>query len=301
MRAVFDIRSDSGYDDDLTHRYWFDSRYRPEADRALGDWIKYRQLRRGGGREGYHAAARLAQIERDAADPDTACAVMSDYLPFDSVVPLRHGFGLAEEKPQSLAPPSRHGATLQGRAISIITDVEFAAIVHAGLALTLSTANVTRLDLDRESTDDDAAALFAAVPEEQERRIVACLTNKTIRKASFRRGVLDAYDHRCAFTGTLLIKDGRAEVEAAHLMPVAEHGPDVVQNGIALARTVHWLFDNHMLAVSEDWRLLIASDGVPDEIHVWLQHSRDSITLPGNQVHWPHAKYLKRHRDRFVG
>jgi putative restriction endonuclease len=33
---------------------------------------------------------------------------------------------------------------------------------------------------------------------------------------------------------------------------VAEGGPDVVQNGIALSATAHWLFDRHLIALTDD-------------------------------------------------
>jgi putative restriction endonuclease len=32
---------------------------------------------------------------------------------------------------------------------------------------------------------------------------------------------------------------GRAEVQAAHIRPVADNGPDSVRNGLALSSTIH--------------------------------------------------------------
>jgi hypothetical protein len=63
-----------------------------------------------------------------------------------------------------------------------------------------------------------------------------------MRDANFRYHVCGAYENRCAVTGLAIINGGgRAEVQAAHIWPVAAGGPDVVQNGIALSSTVHWL------------------------------------------------------------
>ncbi len=53
------------------------------------------------------------------------------------------------------------------------------------------------------------------------------------RDRSFRRVVLRAYDERCAISGLKLTNGGgRAEVDAAHVRPVKEDGPDAVANGL---------------------------------------------------------------------
>jgi len=71
----------------------------------------------------------------------------------------------------------------------------------------------------------------------------------------------------CAVTGLKLINGGgRSEVQAAHIRPVADRGPDSVRNGLALSGTVHWMFDRGLISVDDDYNLLIASGGVPDTI-----------------------------------
>ena len=50
MKAVFDTRPDTGYDDDIVRRYHFPNRYLPAAEQCVGDWIVYRETRRGSGR-----------------------------------------------------------------------------------------------------------------------------------------------------------------------------------------------------------------------------------------------------------
>jgi putative restriction endonuclease len=59
MKAVFDTKAESGYDDDIVERYHFPNQYLPEIEKAIGDWIVYREPRRGGGSLGYFAVARL--------------------------------------------------------------------------------------------------------------------------------------------------------------------------------------------------------------------------------------------------
>ena len=45
MKAVFDTRPDTGYDDDIIRRYHFPNRYLSEARKSIEDWIVYREPR----------------------------------------------------------------------------------------------------------------------------------------------------------------------------------------------------------------------------------------------------------------
>lgn len=49
----------------------------------------------------------------------------------------------------------------------------------------------------------------------------------------------------------------------AHL--VYAGGPDVVQNGLALSGTAHWLFDRHLISLTDDYGLLVSHNKVPAE------------------------------------
>ena len=88
MKAVFDSKPGSGYDDEIQTRYHFPDRYLDEARKAVGDWIVYRAPRRGGGRIGYFAAAHVAGIGPDPKLPGHSYAWMKDFLPSDKIVPL---------------------------------------------------------------------------------------------------------------------------------------------------------------------------------------------------------------------
>jgi len=190
VKAVFDTRAASGYDDDVTRRYHFPDRYLAEARRALGDWIVYREPRREGGRQDYVAAARFARLEADLAKPSHHYAVVDGYLPFDVVVPLRGPQGFYETALAAVPDPTRIGAALQGRSVRVIADAEFAAIVRAGLRETLAPENAVRLELDRAHADPETEALLRAPVAEQARRIEQVLVNRkdTGRRLSTRRG-----------------------------------------------------------------------------------------------------------------
>jgi putative restriction endonuclease len=301
MKAVFDARPGSGYDDDIQTRYHFPDRYLDEAQKALGDWIVYRASRRGGGKIGYFAAARVASIDSDPNVPGHSYARMTDFLPFDEIVPLERAAGFYEQQLNFVPKRALIGRTLQGHSVRNISEIEFGDIVRDGLRETLSPDNAVRLELDSAHLDSETLSLVNASSEEQERRVVQILMNRKIRDASFRRQVCQAYDNTCAITGLKMVNGGgKAEAQAAHIWSVAAGGPDVVQNGLALSATVHWLFDRHLISLTDDYGLLVSHNRVPGGLRSLFEKQLQRIRLPKNQALWPRPQYIQRHRAAFL-
>lgn len=300
-KAIFETREGSGYNDDAPNQYHFPDRYLTVAQQARGDWIIYREPKRGGGRMGYVAVARVDRIVDDGAIAHHHYAHVTDYLPFDRVVPLRDDGGFFERQ-LDLVPPARIGAALQGRSVRRISDGEFAAIVLAGLDQTLSPDNAIRLGLDDAHAGLDVAALINAPLAEQQRRVTEILINRKIRDAAFRLAVCDAYDNTCALTGLKIINGGgKSEVQAAHIWSVADGGPDVVQNGLALSGTMHWLFDRHLVSLTDDYGMLVSHNRVPAELRALFDRQLEQIHLPADKSLRPHLAYVRRHREAFLG
>src|ERR1700726_2622762 len=81
---------------------------------------------------------------------------------------------------------------------------------------------------------------------------------------------------------------------------VSQGGPDVVQNGIALSATVHWLFDRHLISLTDDLGLLVSHNKVPSELRPLFARQLDRIHLPADRRLWPHPAYVRRHREGFA-
>lgn len=301
MKAIFDTRAGSGYDDDIIERYHFPNKYLEQAEQAVDDWIIYREPRRGGGRSGYVAVARLVRIEPDPERSGYSYARMADFLPFDIVVPLERPAGFYEEQLRFVAQRTLLGASLRGKSVRVISEEDFGAITRAGLDKTLAPDNAIRLELDSAHLDTETLRMIRAPEEEQQRRIVQMIVNRKIREANFRRQVCDAYDDTCAVTCLRIINGGgKAEAQAAHIWPVAAGGPDVVQNGIALSATAHWLFDRHLISLTDDYGLLVSHNRVPGELRPLFSKQLDRIHLPKDRKLWPHPAYVQRHRAAYV-
>ena len=301
MKGVFEISGASRYYDLIAERYHFPRIYLRAAQACVGDWIVYRETGSAGGRMAYVALGRIRGIEDDPADPGLFYARVDDFLEFDRPVPYRDPDGrFLERMLRELESPAVAGRALRGRSVRSLDEADFAVIVDRGLSDTLAPAAAVRLELDPGHLDAPTAALLAAPPGE--RRVAQLLVSRKVRDAAFRGHVLDAYDNRCAVTGLRMVNGGgKAEAQAAHIWGVAEGGPDVVQNGIALSATAHWLFDRHLISLDDECRLLVSHNKVPSELIRLFPAPGERVRLPADPRLHPHRGYVARHRARFAG
>jgi len=139
VKAVFDTKPNSGYDDAFD-QYHFPTRsnYMATAVAAQGDWVILREPQRNGGRRAYVAVAKVLGVKPDPHRADHAYAMLGDYLTFDAPVPFVGRNGYWEAPLRAIENTSRVGAGVQGRAMRPLSDADFAAIVLDGLSQTLS-------------------------------------------------------------------------------------------------------------------------------------------------------------------
>jgi putative restriction endonuclease len=296
MKAVFDTRPTAAYDDDIYRHYHFPSRYLSIVEACVGDWVVLRRPRADGGNLAYFAVARLATVELDPYTPAHYYALLKDFLPFDTVVPWFQNERYAESVLREM-PRKEVGIYLRGRSVRHVTEADFGDIISAGLAQSISSVfpGDGGFQLREELSSD-----YLIIPDERKRRVERILQNRVIREANFRQSVCKAYAHRCAVTGLkVLDRKGNAEAQAAHIWPVALGGPDVVQNGIALSSTVHWLFDRFLISLSEDLKVIVSSK-VPEEYREILERRSFKIYVPHDRNEWPHPKFVTKHRERFL-
>lgn len=289
MKGVFLYREDSRYEDRPWAVYQFPDSYLSRASQMVGDWVIYMEPVKAG-RKGYHAVAKVDRITPDPSSPGMHLAVIdpNSYLDFDHNVPFQSGGDYPERSVLNEA------GNVSGRAQAAVRPIpvdDFNRIVALGL------------DTHDELLPRSGAGVTASVAEEQvpyefEQDRVQILTKRTIRDRIFRTRVLKAYDRRCAFTGFQFINGGgRAEVEAAHIKSVEAKGPDVVQNGLALSGTVHWMFDRGLLTVADNAEILLSNhiNDVEGVRKILLANGR--AQFPDNVHQRPDAAFLRWHRD----
>jgi putative restriction endonuclease len=298
--AVFTTKPAPVYDDTPEEKYHFPSRYLRRVQETVGDWIVYYEPRRADGtdsnREGrqvYFAMARVLRVERDPARADHFYAYVADYLEFAEPVSFRQDGRLLESGVQNPDGSINPGAFIN--AVRPLPREEFEMICRLGLAPAID---------DVESIDTKTGEELAVAETQEDysgprRNIV---TSRPVRDAAFKRVVRNAYDRTCAMTGLKLINGGgRCEIEAAHIRPVEENGPDSPRNGIALSRTVHWMFDRGILSIADDGLILTARRLVPDQVRRMLNPD-GRIMSPNDSTFAPHRVFLRYHREhRYKG
>jgi putative restriction endonuclease len=290
-KAIFTTKVTPSYDDRPEEYYHFPATYLNQVRGAIGDYIIYYEPRRSsaddssrGGRQAYFASARVDNVVEDKSRPNYFYAFLSQYLDFDNAVPFVQGGEYYESALRKGDGTTNKGAF--GRAVRPIPELEFDRILKSGFA-----AELTHKPDDSPFVDLDEPI------REFERPVIELTVSRLFRERSFKRAVRTAYDNRCALTGLRLINGGgRPEVQAAHIMPISQKGPDSVRNGLALSGTVHWMFDRGLISITDDYRILVAERQVPAQM-LRLLNSDGRATPPTEANFRPHPHYLKFHRD----
>jgi putative restriction endonuclease len=113
------------------------------------------------------------------------------------------------------------------------------------------------------------------VAEEAGRYGAEYLTRSRLGQGAFRVLVTDAYSRRCAITNEKTLP----VLQAAHIKPFMEFGPNRVDNGLLLRSDLHILFDQGFLTVTEDLHVEVSS-----RIKEEYQNGRDYYALHGKQL-----------------
>jgi putative restriction endonuclease len=291
--GVFIHRADSIYDDKPAERYQFPAQYLSRARNFEGSWILYYEPKKATKSRGYFAVARVQEIIPDPTTPSMYLAVIEagSYLEFPHPVPFSDGNGLREVG--LLNADGRISGRAQS-AVRPISSEDFNRILDAGIA--------DAGDILARDREDDTIPLLrdpdATFDHGLPRNRMTYYGSRIVRNRVFRKVVLRAYDSRCALTGLKLINGGgRAEVEAAHIKPVGSDGPDIINNGLALSGTVHWMFDRGLIGLGDDLEILISRYVNDRDSVAGLLNRSGYAHLPERALDRPHPLYLRWHRD----
>lgn len=115
---------------------------------------------------------------------------------------------------------------------------------------------------------------------------------KTIQQAmrqgqtSFRKGLLAAYDGKCAMTDCSV----EEALQAAHIINYHGMQSNGISNGMLLRADVHLLFDRNLLAVNPDDSKIVVSKHLRESEYAELSGRR--IRRPAESMYWPNASCL---------
>lgn len=143
-----------------------------------------------------------------------------------------------------------------------------------------------RIFESKNSFDEIAAARYG---KEQ-------LVKMRLGQGTFRVMVTEAYHRRCSITGekTLPVLD------AAHIKPFSEEGPNIVQNGLLLRTDIHKLFDKGYITVNDDYIIEVSkrlNEDFGNGKMYYAYHGKKLFNIPDNKIELPEKEYLQWHNE----
>ena len=145
------------------------------------------------------------------------------------------------------------------------------------------------------TTVTDAENLFS-VAEDMPRYGNPVLRKVRIGQGAFRLSVIEAYHKRCAITGEKTLP----VLEAAHIRPYAESGPNYIDNGLLLRSDMHKLFDEGYITITPGLKIEVSSR-IKEEFlngkEYYQYHGKDLLALPNLEQNKPSPVYLEYHNS----
>lgn len=125
---------------------------------------------------------------------------------------------------------------------------------------------------------------------------------RQIRNKGFSRLIRQIYNHKCSICGDVVVTpNGKSIIDAAHIIPWRTYKNDDPRNGLSLCKSHHWMFDNYMLAVTEDYSISLSKHLFSRQNIVWGMQERigKRIYLPTEEKFLPSKDALKMQRHFF--
>jgi putative restriction endonuclease len=120
------------------------------------------------------------------------------------------------------------------------------------------------------------------------------------RDGRFRLDVVAAYNFTCALTGYRVTSVyGGSIVDAAHVHQFSESKNNDPNNGMALSKNAHWLFDAGLWSLDDNFCVLVASDAFtelsPNQTPL-IEYEGVNLRLPSDKRLWPSLSNVRWHR-----
>lgn len=118
-----------------------------------------------------------------------------------------------------------------------------------------------------------------------------------LRGSLFKKAVPKIYEYACCISGMRIDATiSISMVDACHIVPFSHSYDDTISNGIALCPNLHRAFDRGLIAVDEDYRVVV-SDAFKEDSSAYpiRPFHRKQIALPQNKKYYPEHKNFQWH------
>jgi putative restriction endonuclease len=142
----------------------------------------------------------------------------------------------------------------------------------------------------------DKVKIIAGNFSDQKNRYGSPITvTPRLGQGAFRVIITDVYERRGAVTGERALPT----LEAAHIKPFSESGPNDIGNGILFRSDIHRLFDKGYATISQDYHFEV-SRKIKEEFHngeTYYKMHGSKIHLPGKKELIPKTEFITWHKE----
>lgn len=121
------------------------------------------------------------------------------------------------------------------------------------------------------------------------------LTHARLGQGAFRVLVTEAYSKRCGITGERTLP----VLEAGHIKPYSNLGPNTANNGLLLRSDIHKLFDLGYLTLTNDFHVEV-SKRIKEEYENGREYYAlhgNKLRVPSNVADYPSRQYIEWHNQ----
>ncbi|MFO7889056.1 MAG: HNH endonuclease [bacterium] len=122
------------------------------------------------------------------------------------------------------------------------------------------------------------------------------LRKARLGQGAFRVLLTEAYQRSCAVTGERTLP----VLQAAHIKPFSESGPNQISNGLLLRSDLHILFDNGYITITPDYHIEV-SKRIKEEFdngrEYYPFHGQKLTILPEHKDEQPGEKFINWHNE----
>lgn len=131
---------------------------------------------------------------------------------------------------------------------------------------------------------------------DQKARYAESLTMRRLGQGAFRVVVTEAYQRRCAITGEKTLP----VLEAAHIKPFSENGPNDIKNGLLLRSDFHTLFDDGYITINPDFVIEVSkrlNEDYGNGKDYYRFHGSKLQIMPSSSFELPSREYIMWHNE----
>lgn len=152
--------------------------------------------------------------------------------------------------------------------------------------------------------DDIENKILKEPSEEYRQEIKKLLEQKNdeeifLRGSLFKREIPKIYNNTCCISGMRIDATiSISMVDACHIVPFSVSYDDTVTNGIALCPNLHRAFDRGLIAIDEDYRVVVSKTFREDETSYSIgAFEGKEIQLPKMRSYYPLRENFRWHRN----